>query len=82
MFQFYSWLYLNPHREKELLEVHLMQKEPFETTYKKCPTRVSPLMTSLGAKKKFELVRFHDQETVVMLIMKLIATFKIDRHDS
>ena len=58
MFQLYSWLYLNPHREKELLKVHLMQIEPFETTYKKCPARVSPLMinlsplmTSLGARK-------------------------------
>ena len=30
LFQLCSWLYLNPHREKELLEVHLMQIEPFE----------------------------------------------------
>ena len=31
--------------------------------------------------EKFKLVRFHDQGTVVMLIMKLTGTFKIGRHD-
>ena len=66
-----------------------MQIEPFKLPKKKCSTRVSPLMTnlsplmiSLGAKKKFELACFHDQGTVVTLIMKLTATFKIGRHQS
>ena len=35
-----------------------------------------------GRQEKFELTRFHDQGTVVTLIMKLTATFKIGRHDS
>ena len=35
-----------------------------------------------GRQEKFELARFHDQGTVVILIMKLTATFKIGHHDS
>ena len=35
-----------------------------------------------GRQEKFELARFHDQEIVETLIIKLTATFKNGRYDS
>ena len=48
-----------------------MQKEPLETTQKKCPARVSPLMTNLSPLMKslgvgkFELARVMTHENFV-----------------
>ena len=44
---------------------------------KKVPSSRVTTHDKSGRQEKFELVRFHDQEIVVTLIMKLTATFKM-----
>ena len=62
------------------MEVHLMQIEPLNTKEKVPSPRVTThdkFVTThdkSGRQEKIEIARFHDQGTVVTLIMKLTVT--------